>query len=211
MNIAILLYDRFTALDAIGPYEVLSRLPGASVTFVAAERGPGAHRQRHADAARRALAAGDAGRPTSCSSRAGRARSRRARAGRLEWLRAAHETSTWTTSVCTGSLMLAAAGPARRAACDEPLAGARAARARSAPSPSQSASCSTASSSPRRACRPASTWRSRSPRGSAARQSRRRSSSESSTTRSRRFDAGSPQKAPPEIVRGAALAAPASR
>ena len=30
MNIAILIYDRFTALDAIGPYEVLSRLPGAS-------------------------------------------------------------------------------------------------------------------------------------------------------------------------------------
>ncbi len=40
MNIAIVLYDRFTALDAIGPYEVLSRLPGASVTFVAAEPGP---------------------------------------------------------------------------------------------------------------------------------------------------------------------------
>ena len=40
MNTAILLYDRFTALDAIGPYEVLSRLPGARVTFVAAEPGP---------------------------------------------------------------------------------------------------------------------------------------------------------------------------
>ena len=40
MNIAIVLYDRFTALDAIGPYEVLSRLPGASVSFVAAQSGP---------------------------------------------------------------------------------------------------------------------------------------------------------------------------
>ena len=40
MKIAIPLYDRFTALDAIGPYEVLSRLPGARVTFVAAEAGP---------------------------------------------------------------------------------------------------------------------------------------------------------------------------
>ena len=40
MKIAIALYDRFTALDAIGPYEVLSRLPGARVTFVAAEAGP---------------------------------------------------------------------------------------------------------------------------------------------------------------------------
>ena len=40
MNIAIVLYDRFTALDAIGPYEVLSRLPGASVKFVAPQPGP---------------------------------------------------------------------------------------------------------------------------------------------------------------------------
>ena len=40
MNIAVLLYDRFTALDAIGPYEVLSRLPGAALEFVAAEAGP---------------------------------------------------------------------------------------------------------------------------------------------------------------------------
>ena len=40
MNIAILIYDRFTALDAIGPYEVLSRLPGANLAFVAAEPGP---------------------------------------------------------------------------------------------------------------------------------------------------------------------------
>ncbi len=40
MNIAIVLYDSFTALDAIGPYEVLSRLPGARVTFVATEAGP---------------------------------------------------------------------------------------------------------------------------------------------------------------------------
>ena len=39
MQIAIPLFDRFTALDAVGPYEVLSHLPGASVVFVAAERG----------------------------------------------------------------------------------------------------------------------------------------------------------------------------
>ena len=40
MRIAIPLYDRFTALDAVGPYEVLSRLPGASVTWLAHEPGP---------------------------------------------------------------------------------------------------------------------------------------------------------------------------
>ena len=39
MDIAILLYDRFTALDAIGPYETLGRLPDATLTFVAAEPG----------------------------------------------------------------------------------------------------------------------------------------------------------------------------
>ena len=40
MQIAILLYDRFTVLDAIGPYQMLSGLPGARVTFVAECPGP---------------------------------------------------------------------------------------------------------------------------------------------------------------------------
>ena len=59
MDIAIPLFDRFTALDAVGPYEALSRLPGASVTFVAAEPGPiatdnGMLRDRRRVGARRA-------------------------------------------------------------------------------------------------------------------------------------------------------------
>ena len=40
MQIAIPIYDKFTALDCVGPYEVLSRLPGAEVKFLAAEAGP---------------------------------------------------------------------------------------------------------------------------------------------------------------------------
>jgi putative intracellular protease/amidase len=40
MNIAIPIFDEITALDAVGPYEVLSRLPGAKVNFIAAEPGP---------------------------------------------------------------------------------------------------------------------------------------------------------------------------
>jgi putative intracellular protease/amidase len=40
MNIAIPVFDGLTALDAVGPYEVLSRLPGANVRLLAAERGP---------------------------------------------------------------------------------------------------------------------------------------------------------------------------
>ena len=39
MRIAILIFDRLTALDAVGPYEVLSRLPGAELRFVAKEAG----------------------------------------------------------------------------------------------------------------------------------------------------------------------------
>jgi transcriptional regulator GlxA family with amidase domain len=110
MNTAILLYDGFTALDAIGPYEVLSRLPGARVTFVAAEAGPVRTDNRmlaiDADAELTDVPAPDIvlvpGGPGEVAARAG--------GPALEWLRAAHETSTWTTSVCTGSLILAAAG-----------------------------------------------------------------------------------------------------
>ena len=110
MDIAILLYDRFTALDAIGPYEVLSRLPGARVTFLAAEPGPvrtdNGMLTIVAERALEELSAPEIvvvpGGPGEVAARAG--------SEVLTWLRAAHETTTWTTSVCTGSLILAAAG-----------------------------------------------------------------------------------------------------
>ena len=110
MNIAILLYERVTALDAIGPYEVLSRLPGASLTFVAAEPGP-----IRTDNGMLTLLAErsieEAGSPDIVLVPGGPGEVA-ARAGGqvLDWLRASHETTTWTTSVCTGSLILAAAG-----------------------------------------------------------------------------------------------------
>jgi transcriptional regulator GlxA family with amidase domain len=110
MNIAILLYDRLTALDAIGPYEVLSRLPGATLEFVAEQPGP-----FRTDNGMLALVADRSiedssepdivlvpGGPGEVAARAGGAA--------LEWLRSVHEHTTWTTSVCTGSLILAAAG-----------------------------------------------------------------------------------------------------
>ncbi len=110
MNTAILLYDGFTALDAIGPYEVLSRLPGGSVAFVAAEAGPvrtdngmlTVHAERSLAEVKAAKIVLVPGGPGEVAERAG--------GPALDWLRAAHETSTWTTSVCTGSLILAAAG-----------------------------------------------------------------------------------------------------
>ncbi len=110
MDIAILLYDRFTALDAIGPYEVLARLPDARVTFVGVEAGEirsdtGALGVT-ADRAIADMPAPDIllipGGPGDVVGRAGEAA--------LEWVRRASETATWTTSVCTGSLILAAAG-----------------------------------------------------------------------------------------------------
>jgi transcriptional regulator GlxA family with amidase domain len=110
MDIAILLYDRLTALDAIGPYEVLSRLPGASAKFVAVEPGP-----VKTDNGMLTLVAegslGDASEPDIVLVPGGPGEvAARAGGAVLDWLRSVHETSTWTTSVCTGSLVLAAAG-----------------------------------------------------------------------------------------------------
>jgi len=110
MNVAILIYQGFTALDAVGPYEVLSRLPDASLTFVAQEAGPvRTDNGMLTLVAERAIDDVEApdivlvpGGPGEVAARAG--------GPVLDWLRAVHETSTWTTSVCTGSLILAAAG-----------------------------------------------------------------------------------------------------
>ena len=110
MNTAILLYDGFTALDAIGPYEVLSRLPGAKATFVAAEPGPvrtdNDMLSLVADCSLEEVTAPEIvlvpGGPGEVAERAG--------GPALEWLRQVNRTSRWTTSVCTGSLILAAAG-----------------------------------------------------------------------------------------------------
>jgi len=110
MRIAILIFDGLTALDAIGPYEVLSRIPGAEVRFVAKEAGPKrtdtGFLGLEADVALADLAepevlvvpGGKGNRPLMDDSEV------------LDWLRAAHESSTWTTSVCTGALVLAASG-----------------------------------------------------------------------------------------------------
>ena len=110
MQIAIPLFERFTALDAIGPYDVLSRLPGAQVTFVAKE--PGLVRSDNAMLAINADAAlAELPHPDVLVVPGGfGTRPLLEDEEMLDWVRAAHETSTWTTSVCTGSLVLAAAG-----------------------------------------------------------------------------------------------------
>jgi putative intracellular protease/amidase len=110
VRIAVLIFDRLTALDAVGPYEVLARVPEAEVTFVAPEPGP-----KRTDTDRLALVAdaaidelpdpdmllipgGEGNRPLLRDERV------------LDWVRGADATSAWTTSVCTGSLVLGAAG-----------------------------------------------------------------------------------------------------
>jgi putative intracellular protease/amidase len=110
MRIAIPLFERFTALDAIGPYEVLSRLPGASVTFVAAV--PGSFRTENGMLACTAdLALSELPDPDVIVFPGGAGtRALLEDEPTLAWLRNAHASSTWTTSVCTGALVLGAAG-----------------------------------------------------------------------------------------------------
>jgi putative intracellular protease/amidase len=110
MDIAIPLFDAITALDAIGPYEVLSRLPGAKVRFVAVTPGPYRTDNRQVTLiADEPLAA--VPRPDVLMVPGGfGTRALMTPNPLLAWIRAAHETSRWTTSVCTGSLLLAAAG-----------------------------------------------------------------------------------------------------
>jgi len=111
LEIAILLFDGITALDAVGPYEVLAMMPDAHVRFVATERGA----KRSARNGSLALVAdhtlSEIPRPDVVLVPGGPGEAIvRQDPQVLSWLRSAHETSRWTTSVCTGSLTLAAAG-----------------------------------------------------------------------------------------------------
>ena len=110
MLVAIPLFDRFTALDAVGPYEVLSRLPGAEVTFVGERTGPVRTdtamlaitidaRLDEIDACDVVVVPGGPGTRAMLEP------------GPLhEWVARMHEGTRWTTSVCTGSLILGTAG-----------------------------------------------------------------------------------------------------
>jgi transcriptional regulator GlxA family with amidase domain len=110
MKIAILIFDKLTALDAIGPYEVFSRIPEVDLRFVAKQTGT-----KRTDTGLLGISAdasldeltdpdivlvpgGDGNRPLLTDEEV------------LDWLRVADRTTKWTTSVCTGSLVLGAAG-----------------------------------------------------------------------------------------------------
>lgn len=111
MDIVIYIYNGLTALDAVGAYEVLSRLPKANVKFVGEQKGVivsdthflklGAEYDiSEIDTADILVVPG---------STVGFLRERKKKAV-LAWLRKIHENTSWTTSVCTGSIILAAAG-----------------------------------------------------------------------------------------------------
>ncbi len=110
MKTSILIFDGLTALDAVGPYEVLRSVPGWKVEFVGKRRG-----EVRTDSGALGLSAdrsldevdgpdvvlvpgGEGNRPLMEDEEV------------LSWLRAVDERTTWTTSVCTGSLVLGAAG-----------------------------------------------------------------------------------------------------
>lgn len=113
MHIVFLIFDRITALDAVGPYEVLARLPGAKVTFAAPARGPvrtdNGALGLVADAAIDEIDACDL--LVVAGGFGTRALERDERV--LSWIRKLDAGTTITASVCTGALVLAAAGVLR--------------------------------------------------------------------------------------------------
>ncbi len=110
MDIVCLLFDGITALDIVGPYEVLQRLPGAEVKFVAHDAGA-VRTDNKALALVADYALPDVTHADVLVVPGGFAtRALESDATLLEWIRAIDITSTWTTSVCTGSMLLAAAG-----------------------------------------------------------------------------------------------------
>lgn len=111
MQIAMAIYDGLTALDAVGPYQVLSSLPGAEIVVCAAARGPVRDdvglltfdvEYTFADVPRPDVVVVPGGFVTRQMARDGHPI--------VDWVRSAHVHTTWTTSVCTGALVLGAAG-----------------------------------------------------------------------------------------------------
>ncbi len=110
MDIAILLYDGFTALDAIGPYEVLSCLPDSNVHFIAETAG-----RTRTDTQALALVAdaslAEVPHPDIFLIPGGNGTMAAMHNEQIvAWVREAHTTSRWSTSVCTGAFVLGAAG-----------------------------------------------------------------------------------------------------
>jgi transcriptional regulator GlxA family with amidase domain len=119
MQVAILIFEKLTALDAIGPYEVLRSVPGWEVRFVGPRRGA-----VRTDSGALGLSADhsleEVADPDVVLVPGGKgSRALMSDEAVLSWLREVDATTRWTTSVCTGSLVLGAAGllDGKRATC----------------------------------------------------------------------------------------------
>lgn len=110
MKIAALLFDKLTVLDIVGPTEVVSWIPGVDIVWVGREKGPvkavptglSVTVEQTLDEVTEAdvlMVPGGPGVRLLLEDEA-----------HLDWVRRIHETTTWTTSICTGSLLLGAAG-----------------------------------------------------------------------------------------------------
>jgi transcriptional regulator GlxA family with amidase domain len=108
MQIALVLYSKFTVLDIIGPFQVLVDVPGDEVVFVASTTGLVTdHTGRSGLIASASL--DDVPKPDVVVV-PGALGDTELDAAVVQWLRRVHATTTWTTSVCTGAIYLAAAG-----------------------------------------------------------------------------------------------------
>lgn len=109
MQIAIPLFDKITVLDAVGPYEILSRVPGYEVVFVGAEKRP----YTSENGMLRLIADAtldEVPDPEVVLVPGGYGVFPEMDGPIVPWIQKVHETSTRTTSVCTGSLLLGHAG-----------------------------------------------------------------------------------------------------
>ena len=108
MNIAILLFDNYTALDVVGPYEVLNKIPNSKILFVGKEKkeykdsfGLSMRTEYSIDEITQAdvlLIPGGFGTSVLLSDQS-----------ILNWIKETDHTTQWTTSVCSGALLLAEA------------------------------------------------------------------------------------------------------
>lgn len=109
-QIAMLIYPGFTPLDAIGPYHVLSQFPGYELSFVAKDVGPVSDGSTTSLIAQKSISEVShadilivpGGLPAITMARAGDPL--------IDWIAKIHPNTEWTISVCTGALMLGAAG-----------------------------------------------------------------------------------------------------
>ena len=107
--VLIPLYDGFTALDVVGPYQMLALTPGVTVELVAQEPGPVTDDCRTLSVVATSSWL-DHEAPDVVMVPGGPGTAQALRGSLPRWLADVHPTTTWTTSVCSGSLLLGAAG-----------------------------------------------------------------------------------------------------